>query len=143
MTKLSCRVFLIGVVLALAHSVAHNCPGRSVGYAHPELRRRGIEGRITASTLRFVSNSHFRVVYPQSLDAEQAERVLNILETVRTELLRRVSAAGVRTSFPSLEIVINETTGDFAGRTRMPPWAAAATRNNTIELQPLTLLKRR
>ena len=143
MTKLLFKVLRIGVVIALAHIVAHNFPGRSVGYAHPELRRRGDEGRSAASTLRFVSTSHFRVVYPQSLDAEQAERVLNILETVRTELLRRVSAAGVGTSFPSLEIVINETTGDFVGRTRMPPWAAAATKDHTIELQPLMLLKRR
>ena len=83
------------------------------------------------------------MVYPQSLDAEQAERVLNILESGRAELLQRVSSAGIQTRFPNLEIVINETTGDFVGRTRMPSWAAAATKNNTIELQPLTLLKRR
>lgn len=143
MTKLLFRILRTGVVLVLAHTVAHNIPGRSVGYAHPELRRRGAEGRSTASTLRFISNTHFRVVYPQSLDAEQAERVLNILESGRAELLHRVSAAGIQTRFPNLEIVINETTGDFVGRTRMPPWAAAATRNNTIELQPITLLKRR
>ena len=143
MTELTFKVLLIGVVITLAHTDAHNFPGRSVGYAHPELRRRGAEGRSTASTLRFVSNSHFRVVYPQSLDTEQAERVLNILESGRTELLHRVSAAGVQTRFPNLEIVINETTGDFTGRTRMPPWAAAATKDNTVELQPLALLKRR
>lgn len=143
MTKLSCRVLLIGIVLALAHSVAHKCPGRSVGYAHPELRRRGLEGSSTAPALRFVSNAHFRVVYPQSLDAEQAERVLNILESGRTELLHRTAAAGIRTQFPNLEIVVNETTGDFVGRTGMPPWAAAATKNNTIELQPLKILTQR
>ncbi|HKU73665.1 MAG TPA: hypothetical protein VJR02_07085 [Pyrinomonadaceae bacterium] len=119
------RILRIGVVIALAHTVAHNFPGRSVGYAHPELRRRGDQGRFTASTLRFVSNANFRVVHPQSVDAEQAERVLNILESGRTELLHRVSAAGIQTRFPNLEIVINETTGDFVGRTRMPPWAAA------------------
>jgi hypothetical protein len=42
-----------------------------------------------------------------------------------------------------MEVVINETTGDFVGRTGMPPWAAAATKHNRIELQPLPLLKRR
>ena len=57
--------------------------------------------------------------------------------------MHRVSAAGIQTRFPNLEIVINETTGDFVGRTRMPSWAAAATRDNTIELQPLAVLKRR
>jgi len=143
MTELFFKVLVIGIVIGLAHTGAHNFPGGSVGYAHPELRRRGAEGRSTASTLRFISNAHFRVVHPQSLDTEQAEHVLNILESGRTELLRRVSAAGIRTRFPNLEIVVNETTGDFVGRTRMPPWAAAATSNNTIELQPLTLLKRR
>jgi hypothetical protein len=137
------KVLVIGIVIVLAHTVAHHFPGRSVGYAHPELRRRGDEGRSTASTLRFVSNSHFRVAYPQTLDAEQAELVLNILETGRTEILQRVSVAGIRTRFPNLEIVVNETTGDFVGRTGMPSWAAAATKGDTIELQPLALLKRR
>ena len=92
MTKLFFKVLLIGVVIALAHPPAHNFPGGSVGYAHPGLRRRGDEGRSTASTLRFVSNSHFRVVHPQSLDSEQAEHVLNILESGRAELLHHVSA---------------------------------------------------
>jgi hypothetical protein len=146
MTKLVFKVLLIGVVVALAHPLAHNFPGGSVGYAHPDLRRRGDEGRSTASTLRYISNSHFRVVHPQSLDSEQAEHVLNILESGRRELLHRVGSclgAGIQTRFPNLEIVINETTGDFVGRTHMPPWAAAATKGNAIELQPLRLLKQR
>ena len=45
--------------------------------------------------------------------------------------------------FPTLEIFINETTGDFVGRTGLPYWAAAATRGNQIELQPLAALRRR
>lgn len=143
MTELIFKVLRIGVVIAFALTMAPNFPGRSVGYAHPELRRRGDQGRFTASTLRVVSNSHFRVVYPQALETEQVERVLNILESGRTELLRRVAAAGIQPRFPNLEIVINETTGDFVGRTHMPPWAAAATNDKTIELQPLPVLKRR
>ena len=69
--------------------------------------------------------------------------MVSVLESTRSDLLRRVSAAGLQPRFPDLEIVINETTGDFVGRTGMPPWAAAATRRNTIELQPLNLLKQR
>jgi hypothetical protein len=42
-----------------------------------------------------------------------------------------------------VEIVVNKITGDFVGRTGMPAWAAAATRNNRIELQPLALLRQR
>jgi hypothetical protein len=40
-------------------------------------------------------------------------------------------------------VVVNETTGDFTGRTGMPAWAAAATKNNRIELQPLSVLQKR
>ena len=66
-----------------------------------------------------------------------------MLESNRAQLLRRVSAAGIEARFPKLEVVMNESTGEFVGRTGMPPWAAAATKNNRIELQPLTLLKQR
>ena len=45
--------------------------------------------------------------------------------------------------FPALEVFINETTGDFVGRTGQPAWAAAATKGSRIELQPLQTLKRR
>ena len=90
-----------------------------------------------------VATSHFQLTYPKAIDAREAEQVLSMLESSRSELLRRVTAAGIQARFPNLEVVINETTGDFVGRTGMPPWAAAATKNNRIELQPLPLLKRR
>ena len=88
-------------------------------------------------------NSHFRVAHPKTLDTRDVEYILALLESTRSELLRRVSAAGIQPRFPNLEVIINETTGDFVGRTGMPAWAAAATRRNTIELQPLKLLKQR
>ena len=88
-------------------------------------------------------NSHFRVAHPETLDTRDVEYVLALLESTRSELLQRVSTAGIQPRFPNLEVVINETTGDFVGRTGMPAWAAAATRRNTIELQPLKLLKQR
>src|SRR4029079_8940816 len=61
----------------------------------------------------------------------------------RSELLQRVSSAGLDARLPTLDIVFNATTGDFIARTGMPTWAAAATRKNKIELQPLALLKQR
>jgi stage II sporulation protein D len=110
--------------------LAHYFPGTSVGQyrenAKPSLR-----------------SSHFRLLYPKTIDEREAEQVLSLLEANRTELLRRISAAGIQSAFPDLEIVINETTGDFTGRTGMPSWAAAATKNNRVELQPLKLLKQR
>ena len=42
-----------------------------------------------------------------------------------------------------LEIRINASAGDFTSRTGQPWWAAAATRGNRIELQPVGVLKRR
>jgi hypothetical protein len=88
-------------------------------------------------------SSHFRLIYPATVTASDAEDLLNFMELSRTELLRRASAAGIQQGFPNLEIFINKSTGDFVGRTGMPAWAAAATKNNRIELQPLELLKQR
>ncbi len=46
-------------------------------------------------------------------------------------------------NIPRLEIRLNESTGDFTSRTGQPWWAAAATKGNRIELQPVALLKQR
>lgn len=130
--------------------LAHYFPGTRVG-GDAETRRRGDEevlGRgdtATHSALlrRRVSASHFQLSFPDSVEQREAEYVLELLESNEAELLRRTSSAGIQARFPSLEVVINETTGDFVGRTGMPPWAAAATKHNRMELQPLALLKQR
>ena len=88
-------------------------------------------------------SSYFRLVHPQTVDARDANYLLDLLEHNRSELLQRVSNAGLDVRLPTLEIVFNTTTGDFVAHTGMPSWAAAATRKNKIELQPLTLLKQR
>ncbi len=87
-----------------------------------------------------LSSSHFTITAPDRNDAGQ---LLGLLESQRSLLLRRLSSAGVDVSIPAVEIVFNTTTGDFVGRTGMPSWAAAATRNNRIELQPIAVLKQR
>ncbi|MBC8030572.1 MAG: SpoIID/LytB domain-containing protein [Pyrinomonadaceae bacterium] len=92
---------------------------------------------------RTLSSEHFRVNYPATINQREVEVLLSFLQSSRRSLIARVTAAGVTPQFPALEIFINETTGDFVGRTRQPPWAAAATQNNRIELQPLATLKRR
>jgi hypothetical protein len=69
---------------------------------------------------------------------------LTILETARADFLRRANAASISVEgLPTLEIRLNESTGDFTARTGQPWWAAAATRGNRIELQPVGILKRR
>src|SRR5207245_3362905 len=57
--------------------------------------------------------------------------------------LRRASSASISISLPTLDIRLNESTGDFTARTGQPWWAAAATKGNRIELQPVAILKRR
>ena len=99
------------------------------------------EYRVNAKTS--LRSSHFRLLYPKTIEPREAQQVLSLLEASRSELLHRVSAAGIQPVFPNVEIVVAETTGDFVGRTGMPSWAAAATKNNRVELQPLKLLKQR
>jgi len=84
-----------------------------------------------------------RIDYPAGVNRREIEVLLRFLQSNRAALTGRVAGVGVTSQFPALEIFINETTGDFVGRTGMPPWAAAATKGNRIELQPLETLRRR
>ena len=88
-------------------------------------------------------NEGLRINYPNTISQREAEGLLSLLQTSQKSLLARVAAAGIAVQFPALEVFINETTGDFVGRTGQPAWAAAATKGNRIELQPLATLKRR
>ncbi|HYJ88502.1 MAG TPA: SpoIID/LytB domain-containing protein [Pyrinomonadaceae bacterium] len=95
---------------------------------------------IHRQTLR---SEDFRISYPGNIKRQEIEALLSFLQSSRKSLLARVTSAGLNARLPSLEIFINETTGDFVGRTGQPAWAAAATKNNRIELQPLRTLQRR
>ncbi len=96
-----------------------------------------------ASRHRTLSSEHFRLRYPARLSLREVEYVLQVSESHRADLIRRVSSGSVLFHLPTVELFINESTGDFAGRTGQPPWVAAATLRNRIELQPLELLVRR
>lgn len=95
------------------------------------------------SNRRTLSSEHFRLSYPARLSQREVEHVLRVLESNRADLIRRVSAGGVSFHLPTLEVFINESTGDFVGRTGQPPWVAAATLRNRIELQPFEVLAHR
>jgi SpoIID/LytB domain protein len=91
-----------------------------------------------------LSSEHFRVTYPASVDRRDANLVLTTVESARTDFLRRANAASIAISgIPTLEIRLNQSTGDFTSRTGQPWWAAAATKGNRIELPPVAILKRR
>jgi len=99
--------------------------------------------RVSASRFLSISSDHFTVTYPADIDRRDANQVLKTLEDTRDEYLHRASSASLSANIPNLEIRLNESTGDFTARTGQPWWAAAATRGNRIELQPVAILKRR
>ena len=92
---------------------------------------------------RTLAGEQVRISFPTSVDQRQVESLLSEVESHRRSLNSRLSAAGLFTQLPAVEIYVNETTGDFVGRTGQPPWAAAASKGNRIELQPLNVLRRR
>jgi len=84
------------------------------------------------------------VTYPADVDRRDANQVLSTLDSARADFLRRANLASIAVSeLASMEIRFNDSTGDFAARTGQPWWAAAATKGNRIEFQPVALLKRR
>ena len=110
---------------------------RAAGYFVPK-------GLNTNPRLLTISSEHFRVTYPADVDRRDANQVLSTLDSARADFLRRANIASIAVSEPGLlEIRLNDSTGDFTARTGQPWWAAAATKGNRIEFQPVALLKRR
>jgi len=98
---------------------------------------------LSAFRLLTLSSEHFLLTYPADIDKGLINQILSSLELTRNDYLRRTSSASIAVNIPRLEIRLNESTGDFTSRTGQPWWAAAATRGNRIELQPVEMLKRR
>ena len=90
-----------------------------------------------------ISSEHFRLTYPADTDRRTINQILSTLESTRDDYQRRASSISTTINIPRLEVRLNESTGDFTSRTGQPPWAAAATKANRIELQPVTILKQR
>ncbi len=101
---------------------------------------------VVASLLQnsVLASENFRAVFPGNTDRREVEEALRTLEAVRADIERQLKDASL--SLPGhqkTELLIYPTTGDFAGATGMPAWAAAVTRGRTIHLQPLLTLQRR
>ena len=111
-------------------------PGMNIPAAFPT------RGRVI-SLRQTLTSEDFRINYPASINRREVETLLSFLQSSRHSLSQRIASAGLTARLPALEVFINETTGDFVGRTGQPPWVAAATKGNRIELQPLQTLKRR
>jgi stage II sporulation protein D len=88
-----------------------------------------------------LSSEHFRVGYPARVPRSEIEAVIRTLEAARLDMAARGAAS---LSLPDdLDVTVHETTQDFTASTGQPWWVAGATRGRRIELQPLTILKRR
>jgi stage II sporulation protein D len=98
-----------------------------------------------SSSMRLLtlSSEHFNLSYPAGVDQRTATQILNTLELTRNDYLRRASTSSAIVNIPRVGIRLNESTGDFTSRTGQPWWAAAATRGNQIDLQPVAILKQR
>ena len=92
---------------------------------------------------RTITGENIRISYPQNLPERKVVAFMKLLEVQRESLQSHIASAGLSFQFPQLEIFLNDTTGNFVGRTGQPPWAAAATKGNRIEFQPLDVLQRR
>jgi stage II sporulation protein D len=97
----------------------------------------------TNSRFLTISSENFRLAYPADVDRRIINQILKLLESTRNDYLRRASSAATGVNIPRVDIRLNESTGDFTSRTGQPPWAAAATRDSRIELQPVATLKQR
>jgi SpoIID/LytB domain protein len=126
-----------------AHGLSVFRAGRTMRARAPAVPVRTVPVNPVPVSRQTLSSEDFRISYPATTNRREIERLLSFLQSSRKSLLDRVAAAGLNARLPSLEIFINETTGDFVGRTGQPPWAAAATKNTRIELQPLETLRRR
>jgi stage II sporulation protein D len=108
-----------------------------------DLENAGSAPRNDRVTRLTISSEDFRINYPSTVSQREVEDLLTVLQSARRSLIDRVTAAGMNLQFPALEFFFNDTTGNFVSRTGQPPWAAAATRDRRIELQPLATLKRK
>ncbi|HKE57569.1 MAG TPA: SpoIID/LytB domain-containing protein, partial [Pyrinomonadaceae bacterium] len=99
-------------------------------------------GSTNSVRLLTISSENVHLAYPADVDRRTVSQILNTLEATRSDYLRRASSTNP-VNIPRLEIRLNESTGDFTSRTGQPWWAAAATKDNHIELQPVAILKQR
>lgn len=92
---------------------------------------------------KVMTSEHVRINYPQSLSSREIEDLMRLLETSRSTLQARLKLNRIVYSIPAVEVFVNTTTGDFVGQTGQASWAAAVTKGERIELQPLKVLRDR
>ena len=90
-----------------------------------------------------LSGEHFHVSYPARIPRSEVEAALRTLEAARLDMFARVGPASLSLPANAVDVVVHETTQDFTAATGQPWWAAGVTHGRRIELQPLSVLRRR
>jgi stage II sporulation protein D len=90
-----------------------------------------------------LSSEHFHVSYPARIPRSDVEAALRTLEAARLDMFARVGPASLSLPANAVDVVVHETTQDFTAATGQPWWAAGVTHGRRIELQPLSVLRRR
>lgn len=91
-----------------------------------------------------LSSEHFQLRVVRSPLNPSPEAALRILEPALRDLDARLERAGVPVSRSrSFEVVVHGTTTGFIEATGLSGWSSGATRGNTIQLQPLEILRKR
>ena len=146
--------------LGLCQEGAHVMAQRRMNYRQilsfyfPGTRLLGAQSAQVQNQIQFASyhfpepsafaKDNFRVSFGKGIDQRDVESALQILETARTDLLGRLKKAWLQLNESApFEVVIHSTTAEFITATGLSGWATGATRGRRIELQPLSLLKKR
>jgi len=111
--------------IAYEKILAHYFPGTTV------------EKLEASSAARILSSEHFQMVFPPSQEAWVAE-TLQALERSRQQLASRAEVLPARVQARTWE-----TTEEFIRASGQPGWVAANNNGQSIQLQPLRLLKRK
>jgi stage II sporulation protein D len=90
-----------------------------------------------------LSSEHFHVSYPAGLARVEIEAVLRTLEAAHLDMLTRTGPAHLSLPNTAIDVLIHETTQDFIAATGQSWWVAGITHGRQIELQPLSILRRR
>jgi stage II sporulation protein D len=91
-----------------------------------------------------LSSEHFRINFPSRADEADAASALRILETAREDLIHRAGVETISSPEPGVVGVnIHASTPEFVAASSQPGWVAGASNSQTIELQPLSLLRKR
>jgi SpoIID/LytB domain protein len=91
-----------------------------------------------------LSSEHFQIRYSASVERKEIESVLRTLEAAGKDMCRRLTLGSMNLpGAPTVDVTVHVSTESFTAATGQPWFAAGATRGLRIQLQPISVLRRR